>query len=485
MSKWSLPQYPTVPMTQPRKIGIDPVVDDRYAHSFPQNQQDTSLQCSPPLPIRYTKGKKQQTLIAATGTATMTPRTLMNKHEGNFPMSITTCTGSYGNDQKTTFSEGESFNAHFIYEMEHVLLNTVTNTQYKVPIASSFKFGFLFNPFQNIHEAMQGYKFSPTQLLDAKPRPKLVAVETAYKFSDNPEALVGINDILFIESIQKIGKKTYIKCTQCFSNLTVMIREDWPITVTTAPACLLLPLDVLLKYLKCPLTVVIDPPPIKKKHNSTHPADIYSNRVVSLLESDKDQFLVCSRFLSDTKDPFLFLLPSFCDIDLMISDCQAAKFQILEVESTDLFREFNITKVSLELAAFAASSSLKNNHSLQLKFYTSIEELKSQKHSRCICPPLLQKFLPLQSVKFSQSSIPNPADVSDVQRLEVVERTVQAAVADLHICKDRIRKVMVQNSEDKDYKRIEELADSAFNIARGNVAKHLILRLTFLNFRTV
>ena len=424
--------------------------------------QNQTMSVPPPLPSRS---------ITA-----VSPYTLMTKHKAKLPLRLAVNSGNYGFNQFTTFGEEEEFSGYFLHEMEFVLAETDSKKQYQIPLASSFNFGCIFSPCHELDDALKGYSFDVAKLMDVNPCPKLIAAKTSYK-GENSESSVEIDDILSLESIVKVGKKRFIKCKHCITGLTKMLREDWPITFTTRPSKLFLPLVVLFKYMSCPIQVLVNPP--KTVPERGLPNELSTNAVVCLLELGKEVTLVCGRMMTDSTVPVLFSLPANFEIDLNILECQAKKFELLQIETSDFYRSFNIQNVNFELQSYVTSKSLKNNYEVQLLLMTNLDENCLNSPSKRICPPLIQKFLPLHSVHLSKA-LPKVANNTDKKkssettklgdsstRLNIIEETVQAVVADLEICKERIRRVFEEQSQDREFNLISEKADSAFNMVRG------------------
>ena len=460
----SLPTIPPLPppIPPPSTIPTKPRERSNTSVISVDDLQNQTLSVPPPLPSRS---------ITA-----VSPYTLMTTHKAKLPLRLAVNSGNYGFNQFTTFAEEEEFSAYFLHEMDFVLAETDSKKQYQIPLASSFNFGCIFSPCHILDDALKGYSFDVAKLMDVNPCPKLIATKSSYK-GENFESSVEIDDILSIESIVKVGKKRFIKCKHCITGLTKMLREDWQITFTTRPSKLFLSLDVLFKYMSCPIQVLVNPP--KTVPQRGLPSELSTNAVACLLELGKDVTLVCGRMMTDSTVPVLFSLPANFEIDLNILECQAKKFELLQIESSDFYRSFNIQNVNLELQSYVTSKSLKNSYEVQLLLMTNLHENCLSSHNKCICPPLIQKFLPLHSVHLSKA-LPKVANNTEKTkssettksgdsstRLNKMEETVQAVVADLEICKERIRRVLEEQSQDREFKLISEKADSAFNMVRG------------------
>ena len=460
----SLTTIPPLPpsLPPPSTIPAKPREKNNMSTSSVGGLQNQTTSVPPPLPSRS---------ITA-----VSPNTLITKHKAKLPLCLAVNSGNYGFNQITTFAEEEELSAYFLHEMEFVLAETDSKKQYHIPLASSFTFGCIFSPCHALDDALKGYSFDVAKLMDVDPCPKLIATKTSY-VGENSESSVEIDDILSIESIVKVGKKQFIKCKHCLSGLTKMLREDWPITFTTRPSKLFLPLGVLFKYMSCPIQVLVNPP--KTVAQRGLPNELSNNAITSLLEQSKDVTLICSRTMIDSTIPVLFSLPANFEIDLNIVECQAKKFELLQIESSDFYRSFNILNVNLELQSYVSSKSLKNTYEVQHLLMTNLDENILGKHNKRICPPSIQKVLPLSSVQLSKN-LPKVANNTDKTkssetaksgdssaRLHTIEDSVQAIVVDLEICKERIRRVLEEQSQDREFKLISEKADSAFNMVRG------------------
>ena len=426
-----------------------------------KSQISYKLNIPPPLPLPRTQKRN------------VSPQFVLDSLREGLPLNFIVSSGNYGAEAYSTFSEDEELSAHFVHQLEYVLLETQSRVLYKVPLGSSFNFGLIYNPHRNLPDAMKGYLFtSPSMLLDAPVHPKLVAVVQGHVDKD-PQYAVEPEDILFVVGEVRFGKKKFLKCTQVSSGLPKFIRDDWNVQFSTRPNRVFLSLSSMMQYMSssCPFLAIIEHP--SKSKSSILPKELANNSIICLTKKADETTVICSREMFSEK--VLFALPANFDIDLKQVVIPKSDHENLCITSAEYFKSFNYNEVKLGLLAECSSASLKNNSNTQLLFYEEISNEEVITCSRIICPIALQKYLPLQklSTKKISDSLNNGKTSSNiVSRLEIVEDAMQTVLAELQLLKEKLKLQAGTKKQDGSENSNDQLAETAFDMVVGKILNY-------------
>lgn len=123
------------------------------------------------------------------------------KYHQDFPIPIRVCKGYCGPNEDLSISEGDRFNVHFVKYTTVVTIEYDNGTHYNVPLNSAVPFGLLYNPHNNLNEAIKGYKFEKVSDMLQKPvLPLLVFARKAYQGS-SPDSSVAANELLLVRKV--------------------------------------------------------------------------------------------------------------------------------------------------------------------------------------------------------------------------------------------------------------------------------------------
>ena len=139
----------------------------------------------------------------------LTVAKFLSEHSKNFPMQFTVVKGFYGPNEDLKFSEGDKFKAHSVKQSTVVNIEYDNGQRENIPADSTIPFAILYNPHNNIPEAMKGYKFDKiSELVQLPVLPPVLWSRKAYKGSSS-DSSVAANELLIVRKVKTrvVGKQ--------------------------------------------------------------------------------------------------------------------------------------------------------------------------------------------------------------------------------------------------------------------------------------
>lgn len=142
-------------------------------------------------------------------TEELNPEQFLSKHRDVLPLQVRVSKGYYGNSDRTSVSEGDTFNIHFIKNTKVICMVDGGGGEFKIALNSGIEFGILFDPNDKRDEAVSGYVYEKvSDLLQVKVLPKVVRASVAWH-GGGPESTVEKNELLILKGWKrKISSKS-------------------------------------------------------------------------------------------------------------------------------------------------------------------------------------------------------------------------------------------------------------------------------------
>jgi len=134
----------------------------------------------------------------------------LSRHHKNFPVRFRVCKGFCGSDEESSISDGDQFNVHFIKYTTIIAIEYENGSRFNVPLNSALPFAILYNPHNNLNEAMTGYKFEKvSEILQMAKLPTLLWARRAYQGSTS-DSSVSVNELLIVRKVKNkiLGNKS-------------------------------------------------------------------------------------------------------------------------------------------------------------------------------------------------------------------------------------------------------------------------------------
>ena len=165
----------------------------------------------------------------------MTLQELASSYSDELPVSVTAQSGYYGKNSNMQLSVDETFFIHLMKttEVVHVVAAGQGIDKYSIPINSSCQLSLIYNPHENVSEALQGYIFNGVmKLASADPLPKVVTTLTAWQRGNT---VIEMNEILVVRGI---NSNKELEVFNIKSNLIKLLPFQCQTIFTTDPRLL-------------------------------------------------------------------------------------------------------------------------------------------------------------------------------------------------------------------------------------------------------
>ena len=132
---------------------------------------------------------------------------LHDRHKDDFPLIVRVSKGFYGMDERSSVSEGDIFHIHFVKQEKVVQVRLKdVGDELKIPVNSNLQFGLLYNPFDKLKQAMNGFTITTVgKVLEMPFLPHVL------RTSRKVQGLFDENELMIVmEKKEKYGKN-YLK----------------------------------------------------------------------------------------------------------------------------------------------------------------------------------------------------------------------------------------------------------------------------------
>ena len=181
---------PFIPGRVPRAQSSDPP-------ALPPRESRSNIEISnQERPIVPKRGTRNGTSVSKS----MKLCEFVSAYSDRLPVNIVAQTGYYGANSNLQISAGEKLHVHLTRTTDVVIAaNDLQGTEtYSIPLNSSCQFSIIYNPHENMSEAMKGYVFKGVKkLASADSLPKVVCALTAWK---RGKITVDVNEVLIVKN---------------------------------------------------------------------------------------------------------------------------------------------------------------------------------------------------------------------------------------------------------------------------------------------
>jgi hypothetical protein len=158
----------------------------------------------------------------------------MVKYSKSLPLKVKVCKGFLGVSEETAINTDDVLKLHFMKHTKVVVIETAERVQLSVPVSSYLKFSVLYDPTNNVKEAMQGFRFETvSDLLAMKGTLPRVIRATRTFTSPLPDASVSQDELLILKQTKKSGKQ--LKVYSLTTSKRKVLNDSCAGHFTTAP----------------------------------------------------------------------------------------------------------------------------------------------------------------------------------------------------------------------------------------------------------
>ena len=298
---------------------------------------------TPPPPINEPIPTDEQSYTILPDELTLT--NLVEKHQDLFPIRVHVCKGFYGSTERSSVSEGDIYNIHFVKKAKVVIVRDCSKVDYRIALNSSVEFGVLHNPEGNIQKALDGYKYPKvSDIMAISPLPKVIRATLGFKGTavDNS---VEKNEIFIIREIKPKGNR---KCLIVYSVTNSMIKylfESCEGHFSTKPYDVRLFLPEILEHFPQPFPTMCYLF-VNSETSQELPHHLTSSAVTILGESTDLSLIASSNCQVEAGRPLLVEIPIDLDIEVQLTQPKDETDNDQLYETTnDLMKNFDLSKV--------------------------------------------------------------------------------------------------------------------------------------------
>ena len=286
----------------------------------------------------------------------------VHKYSSSFPLRITVESGMCSStEENDNISTGDIYDVHFMKYTTVVHISTQTSQMYAVPLNSVVQFGLVYNPRDNLQEALKGLMFeSVSELLEMKPLPKIIRATKNYLGGANSS--VTANEILLVLKTSKLKVVGYplLRVYSLTKQMKKALHPQCNGHFTTSPKGVSLCLPDILQHLPDPFPLEV----VAYSHAGDLPEQLTAH-VVTLTHSSIETSIIASApnmeegangvSVSSSGTATILDIPLTLDIDVSVTRLNEIEEQHLHFTTRELYESFEPSKVKACLPKAASS----------------------------------------------------------------------------------------------------------------------------------
>ncbi len=309
---------------------------------------------------------------------------LVRKHAKSFPLRVTVEQGFCSNIEEGAISSDETYNIHFLKYTKVVYLSSSDspNHMYAVPFNSAVQFGLVYNPLNDLKQALQGKTFeSVGDILSTKPLPKIVRATASYQGA-HASSSVEENELLVVKSAKrpKVLGSPHLKVYSITTGENKSLPMQCTGHFTTKPHSVCLYLPELVEHVPNPLpaeaVVFVD----RTTCNYEFVPENLIGEVVTLTHSSIETTLIATAYSCELEEeeevkPInihgvdIYDIPVNLEIEVKVDPLSVEETQVLGAVTVQLYTSFDPEKLVV-CKPFSSSDSFQT----QLQLYRVVHQ---------------------------------------------------------------------------------------------------------------
>ncbi|KAL5506258.1 hypothetical protein EMCRGX_G007863 [Ephydatia muelleri] len=275
----------------------------------------------------------------------LTLKKLVEKHQDLFPIRVHVCKGFYGLTERSSVSEGDIYNIHFVKKAKVVIVRDCSKVDYRIALNSSVKFGVLHNPEGNIQRALDGYKYPKvSDIMAISLLPKAVRATVEFK-GTAVENTVDKNEIFIIKEIKPKGNRRCLVVYSVTKSMMKYLFESCEAHFSTKPYDVRLFLPEILEHFPQPFPstcyLFVNSDTCQKL-----PHHLTSSAVTLADESTDLSIIASSNFEVEPGRPLLMEMPIYLDIEVQLTQPKdKTDYDQLYETTNDLMKNLDLSTV--------------------------------------------------------------------------------------------------------------------------------------------
>ena len=178
----------------------------------------------------------------------------LNEYDHKFPLRLQFMEGYCSEDSEHNLSTNDVYDIHFVKQTRVIILKDNNGFMHRIPLASSMMFGLVYNPNNNLNEALTGHEFeycSNIMAIDVMPR--IVCATNQIESTDERQSITQ-NEIMIVKGVQKhkLRGKRSLKVYSLLTNTEKLLHEECHGKFTTKPSLIRLHLAQIFECFQKP-----------------------------------------------------------------------------------------------------------------------------------------------------------------------------------------------------------------------------------------
>lgn len=225
----------------------------------------------------------------------------LKKYNHHFPLRIKVLEGYCSEDSEHNLSTNDIYDIHFVKQTRVITLKDSNGFMHQIPLASAMMFGLVYNPNNNLDEALAGHHFEKcSDIMAVEIMPQVVCATSQFESIEESHSIAK-NEILVVKSIQKpkLRGKRSLKVFSLLTHTEKILPEECIGRFTTKPSLIQLHLPQMVQSISKPfpaqavIYVNSDCPEVSKKLN------IPLSGIITLCDCTTETSLVASSVSDD------------------------------------------------------------------------------------------------------------------------------------------------------------------------------------------
>ena len=282
--------------------------------------------------------------------------------------------------EEGSIGTSETYDIHFLKYTKavYMCIREAPSQMYAVPLSSAVQFGLLYDPDNNLENALKGFTFkSVAEILALKPPlPNVIKATRSYK-GNNPSTSVQEGEVLVVTGVRKprVVGTHLLKVYSVTRSEEKSLQPQCEGHFTTSPQSLLLPdiLDHVPNPIPSKAVVHID----RARCNYEFVPESLIGQIVSLTHSSIETSLIATLYSSDDSEigeipsnkSSIFDIPINLDIEVSLVPLMPLEMEKLCMETTSLYESFDPERLSI-CKPFSSSES----YAIQTQLYRVVHE---------------------------------------------------------------------------------------------------------------
>ena len=160
----------------------------------------------------------------------------MLKYSTLLPLQIQVRKGYHGSDERHCIAADDVYNVHFVKHTKVVVLRDRRGVKFNIPLNSAVQFAPVFNPNNDVKEAMRGYCYERvSDLMALHTLPRIVRATKPHIRVD-PKSTIEQNEVFIVQSVVSIGvRRRVLQVYSVTCSQNKLLLADSVAGFTTSP----------------------------------------------------------------------------------------------------------------------------------------------------------------------------------------------------------------------------------------------------------